>query len=159
MNTTNPQKSSPTRTRWGTTRIGGRSIHALAVAIPLGLLVSLGIAFAVQYWADIHENPLVEIGVVTMAVAPAALGLAYVLVVDRETILGASARPERSVESTWFQQAAAGSYTDLLFVTGIGAAVAAFTRWEAEVSIVLVGVILFAWVSFIIRYLVIKARS
>lgn len=153
------KQSTLTRTKWGSAKIGGRRIPALAIAIPAGLVIALGIAVVVQLAGGMNSDPLIGIPVVALALSPATMGAVYVFVVDRESIRGAVARPEESIESGWFEKAAAGSFTDILFVAGIGAAVAAFTRWEAEVSLVLGGLLIVAFASFGIRYLLMKGRA
>nr|NLD39822.1 hypothetical protein [Actinomycetales bacterium] len=153
----NSQQDS-TRSTWGRARIGGARVPALAIAVPVGLVLAIGIAFGVHYGGGTGEDPVLTIAIIALAVALPAIALIYAIVVDRETIKGAVARPEDSVEARWYEQAAFGAFTDLLLLSGIGAVVASFLRWEAEVNLVLGGLLLVAFVSFGIRYLVIRGR-
>ena len=80
------------KSTWGRTRPGG--MPALAVAIPAGLLLALGVALIAHFSGALPDEPLVTIPVFTLAGAGPLVGLVYALVVDRSTIKGAVARPE-----------------------------------------------------------------
>lgn len=152
-----PTTDTTQKSTWGRTSPGGTP--ALAIAIPVGILLALGVALVAHFSGALDADAAVTIPVFTLACAGPLIGLAYALVVDRDTLKGSVARPEDSVEARWFEQAAAGSFTDLLFLGGVGAVVASFTSWQAEVNLVLGGALLVAFVSFAVRYALIRARA
>lgn len=153
------QEGSTKRSRWGRTRVGGTWIPALAVAVPIGVALALGTALGVYYGGGLDSDPLLTVGILGVAIMFPAIALVYAIVVDRTTIKGAVARPEESIESRWYEKAAAGTFTDLLLVAGILAVVASFMTWTAELNLVFSGLILLAMVDFAIRYLLIRKRS
>lgn len=87
------------------------------------------------------------------------LGLAWAIIVDRDTLRGATADPEQSVESTWYDRAASGAFSDVLLITGLATTVIACTSIEISTVLALATVILIAMGSFTVRYLIQKRRG
>ena len=56
---------------------------------------------------------------------PVSTALAWVVLVDRSTITGASKNAEENVENLWFERAAMGAFGDLMLVIGLGTGVVA----------------------------------
>ncbi|MCQ1946762.1 hypothetical protein [Arthrobacter sp. zg-Y1116] len=106
-------------------------------------------------------NPALGFWVFFACIAMPAVALVYLLVVDRNTLIGATERPDDSVESGWIDKAAAGSFMDLILVLGVAATVLAFIPRELviDLKLVLPAVIALGFASFGIRYLVLRWKG
>lgn len=147
------------RSRWGYTK--HRRIPAVAAAVPLGLLLALAGGWLAVLSGVAGSHPLWGFWIFAAFLAGPCMALAYVLVVDRNSVEGAVDRPEESAESQWYNQAATGSFMDLLLVLGAGSTVLAFTPVElaVDVKLLLPAVLVLAYMSFGIRYLVIRRKA
>ncbi|WP_075890149.1 hypothetical protein [Actinomyces provencensis] len=153
MKETEPQNQR----RLGLTRPGG--VPALRVAVPLGLVASLtlGIARVVLVNPDGPYQWIAGV-ILGVCVAPCAIALAWVLVVDRTTLPGAVRNPEASVEGAWYSQAATISFHVVLVVCGLGSFLALF--WlPSAVSWTFSCVFLVAALAWGVSYLWIARRS
>ncbi len=150
-----------TRTRWGQAKFGGGRIPAVLFAIPGGLLLGAAGGWLAVGTGLAGSSPLLGFAVFTACLAMPAMALMYVLVVDRSTVEGAVDRPEESVEGKWYDKAASGSFTDLVLVLGVLAAVAAFVPADlaADLKLVLPAILAVCFASFGIRYLVLRLRG
>lgn len=147
--------SQNTKSRWGRARFGGGSGALIGLSILGGGLLSAGMG-ALFGLLVAQERPAfagVLFGVMTL---PATFGLMWAFLVDRRSLRGASENPEASIESRWYDKAASATFTDLLLVCGIGATIFTFTRVEANIGLVLAGVIVLAMADFAVRYQSIK---
>ncbi|MCC9174887.1 hypothetical protein [Arthrobacter sp. zg-Y179] len=152
---------APTRTKWGYAKFGTGRVPAAAVAVPGGLaLGAAGGRLAVLAGIS-GSNPALGFWVFAACIAMPAVALVYVLVVDRNTLIGATERPDDSVESGWIDKAAAGSFMDLILVLGAAATVLAFIPRElvVDLKLVLPAVIALGFASFGIRYLVLQRKG
>lgn len=143
------------RTTWGRARFGGGAAALLSASLMAGILTAAGCG-ALFSWLRNGENPLIEFAVMGAAVLPVAAALAWAVLVDRSTLAGAVDKPEDSVESSWYDKAASGAFTDILLVAGISCAAVAFLGIEGPASLVLAVVILFSMLDFGARYLWLK---
>ncbi|MCQ1987100.1 hypothetical protein [Arthrobacter sp. zg-Y844] len=107
------------------------------------------------------SNPALGFWVFAACIAMPAVALVYVLVVDRNTLIGATERPDDSVESGWIDKAAAGSFMDLIMVLGVAATVLAFIPkdFSVDLKLILPAVIALGFASFGIRYLVLRRKG
>jgi hypothetical protein len=146
------------RTRWGRTK-GGRA-PAMAVALPAGLALA-GITSAVAAWAGFGgSRPAIAAVVMAACLAAPAVLLVWVVVVDRQSLAGTADRPEESIESRWYDRAAAGAQTDVVLVAAIAAVVLAVAP-DVDVTpeLVLVGVIAVSFLCFAVRYQLLRRRG
>ncbi len=151
------------RTKWGLARFG-TNIPAIAVAIPIGVVVAALIGSAAAWITPLTgsdvPSPLLLGVIVAICTFPATLGLTYAVVIDRATLVGATDRPEESVESQWYTRAAAGALSDVVLVVGLAAFISAFIpTLEVRAYAVFAGVILLAAISCTVRYLVQRRRG
>ncbi|MFG6475613.1 hypothetical protein ACFXP7_04420 [Microbacterium sp. P06] len=149
------------RTKWGRVKFGAGRLPAMAVSVPLGLVLGAALG-AVAVWAGI-AGPIPALGGAAFAVCLAvpAVMLIWVLVVDRSTLEGASDQPEESIESRWYLQAAAGAQTDVILVASLGALALTLLPWggQLDARVVLLGIIGASFVSFSLRYLVLRRKA
>ena len=151
----------PARTKWGRARFGAGRTPAMALALPGGVVFgAAGGLLAVQAGVA-GADPLIGFLVFALCLTMPGVALAYVLVVDRRTIVGAAERPDDSVEAGWYEKAAAGSFTDLVLALGITSTVLAFLPQELrlDLALVLPAVLVLCAVSFGVRYLVQRGRG
>ena len=147
------------RTPWGTTKRGG--FPALGVAIPAGLALAAALGVVAAAMGATESNPMLGGVVFALGLALPLVALVYAVVVDRGTIKGAADRPEESVESGWYDRAAAGAFTDLVLLAGAGATILAFipANFPVDLKLVLPAVVLACFASFGIRYLLLRHRG
>lgn len=149
------------RTTWGRATFGGGRFPAMAIALPCGTVIAALLGLLAATLRIGEPNPFI-IGVVfVVCFIPPATMLVYILIVDRSTMKGAAERPEESVESGWYDKAAAGALTDIVIVAGITATVLSFIpdKLALEPGLLLAGVICLAFVSVGVRYLIQQHRS
>ncbi|MGO1591015.1 MAG: hypothetical protein ACTHW1_10720 [Ancrocorticia sp.] len=147
------------RSQYGRVKFGGGHLPALWLAAPIGLIFAIAIAAVAVATNSAGPRPIVGGTAITVVLIWPCLGLVWAMIVDRDTLRGATADPEQSVESVWYEKAASGAFSDILFIIGLGTAAVAFTGIEMSTVLVLAGVILIAMGSFAIRYLIQKRQS
>lgn len=149
---TSAHSSQRSRTRWGRPRFGGGERAMVALSLGVGGLLSAGVGWllVVVKPADVAWWVLLLVG--TLITLPASSMLAWAIFVDRRSLTGAVDAPEDSVEGHWYTQAAAGAFGDLLAVSGIGAAVFAFSSFDVDPMWVLMGLCYIAICDFGLRY-------
>lgn len=147
-------------TKWGKASFGGGKIPALSIALPVGIIISLLLG-AIAIWTGISgDQPVVVFTIFAAVTVIPAVMLSYVIIVDDATIQGAVARPEESIEQQWFTKASSGTLLDLVLVSGVLLMILAFIApIELDVRLVLAGVIGFAFVGTLIRYMVQRKRG
>lgn len=154
-------RETTARTRWG--RLKGRraSTSAMAVALPAGLVLGVALAAAAFAAGITGPVPLLGAAVFALCFAVPSVMLVWVLVVDRSTLEGVSDRSEESIEARWHVEASAGAQLDVV----VGASLAAVlltvvpSATGVDARLVLVGVIGLSFVSFALRYQVLRRRS
>lgn len=144
----NEQQRAP---RWGTSRLGGGPALLWVMSGASGLVLASLIAGLFAFSQE-PERRWFVFALVCVCVLPASVLLGWALFVDRAKLPDAVRRPEQSIESEWYNRAAAGTFGDLLLVGGIGATGFAFVGIDAPITLVLAAVLLFAMLSFAIRY-------
>lgn len=149
------------RTKWGRTTFGGGRFPAMTVAIPCGLVIGALLGLLAASLGAGGSSPALVGTVFALCLAAPSTMLVYVCVVDRSTMEGAAERPEESVESGWYDKAAAGALTDIVLVAGVIATVLAFipTKFSLDPGLLLAGVIGLAFVSVAARYLLQRHRG
>ncbi|MBF4551565.1 hypothetical protein [Pseudoclavibacter sp. VKM Ac-2888] len=151
MDTERSSYTADTRSRWGRVKFGGRW-SALWLAIPSGLLLACAIATILVLTGSAGPHPLVGWFATVLVSFWACAGLVWALSVDRDSLRGATPRPEQSVESAWIERATSGAFGDTLLVTGLGTAVIAVGNLDIPALLALVAVIVVAMGSVSIRY-------
>ncbi|MGM1029706.1 MAG: hypothetical protein ACQEWM_07505 [Actinomycetota bacterium] len=139
---------------WGRARIGGRRHSALLIAVPIGIVLALGVGALAAWFGAAGRDPLAGAVAFALATVWPLVALAWILVVDRTTIRGALDRPEESVESAWIDAASQGAFRDTLGIAGLGAAALFVSGAEVPGSFALLAVVVVMMASFGIRYLV-----
>jgi hypothetical protein len=105
------------------------------------------------------QQPLLGAAVLAAAAVAPLTGLAWAILVDRNTLKEATARPEESVESRWYDTSAAGAFHDLLIVVGLATAVLFLTPLEIDGSSALLWVLIVGMLSVGVRYAVNQRRG
>lgn len=149
-----------TRTHWGRVRFAGGRIPAMAIAIPVGLVLATGVG-AITLWTGVArgEQALLIAGVFALIVSWGLVGLVWAALVDRSSLRGAIDKPDESIESTWLDAAMAGAFRDTIMLTGLSLAILAITGFEFDVVWALTGVLVVAFFSTFVRYLMAKKRG
>jgi hypothetical protein len=149
------------RTKWGRTKFGTGRTPAMAIAIPAGLVLAAAGGVLSVLVGVTAADPVLGFGVFTACLAMPAVALVYVLVVDRGTLRGATERPDDSVESRWYDQAASGSFMDLIAGLGITSIILVFIPGDfpVDLDLVLPAVLVVCFASFGIRYLVLRRKG
>ncbi|WP_232527820.1 hypothetical protein [Microbacterium suaedae] len=156
--TTKP--TTDARTRWGRIKFAGGRVPAMAIAIPAGLVLAVAAgALTLLTQVSEGEHALVVAGVTALVMSWGLIGLTWALVVDRASLQGAIDNPEESIESKWLDTAMAGALRDTIMLTGFALATLAITGFDIDALWALVGVILIAFSSTLVRYLMAKKRS
>ncbi|MCS3494739.1 hypothetical protein M2368_003771 [Arthrobacter sp. JUb119] len=143
------------QSKWGRSRFGGGSGALIAVSLSAGAVLSAG---AGVLFARLNAPEHFVLAALLMAAGllPVLSTACWALLLDRDTLRGATRNPEISVESQWYDRAAIGVFQDLLLVCGLGGAVFSFIQIQASLGLVLAGVVLLALLDFGIRYFIIK---
>ena len=133
MNTTaahgaanNVEQPKP-RSRFGHSKFGGSPAALIAGSIVAGLAAVF--AAALILWAIVRpeESTGLYLGVFTLCLFPVASAGAWVFMVDRDTIVGATPNPEESIESTWYDNAAQSTFHIILVIVGVLGVASVFT--------------------------------
>ena len=156
----NPESQADTRTRWGHTTFAGRRIPAMAIAIPLGLLLAVGAGGVTLLTGVAHgDEALLIAGVFAIVMSWGLIGLIWAIIVDRSSLKGALDKPEESIESAWLSTATTGAFGDTVMLTGFTLAVLAITQVDLDAIWALIGVLGVAFFSTFVRYFMAKKRG
>ncbi|WP_306234013.1 hypothetical protein [Agrococcus beijingensis] len=147
----NDTTASAPRTRLGRSRWGGGAA-ALVLGALLIALVLAGSMGALYAWLGESGGGRLRFAVMAAVTLPIGLALGWALLVDRSSVRGAAERPEESVESAWYQQAAEGTMRDMLITLGLGAAAFSITGLQVDSGMLLAGAVTLMMLSFLARY-------
>lgn len=147
--------TATTSTRWGKAR--NRHYSAMRIAAPLGILLAAASAALWGFIGPGSENPWLAITIFFAVTVAPWIMLIWAIVVDRNTISGATRRPEESVENQWLTQAAEISFFVVFMVTGVSSAVTSPFLGN-PVSLTLLAIALLAMITFGVSYLIVKRR-
>jgi nucleoside permease NupC len=149
------------RTKWGRTTFGGGRFPAMAIAVPCGMVLGALLGLLAASLGAGGSSPVLTGAVFALCLAFPSTLLVYVLVVDRSTMAGAAEKPEESVESGWYDKAAAGALHDVVLVAGVTASVLAFLpeKFLLDPGLLLAGVVGLCFASFAVRYLLLQRRG
>lgn len=151
--------STTRRTAWGRTRFGAGRLPALAVATPIGLVMAVAEALLfARFVGGPLPAPLLATIFSACVLVPNVL-LVWALIIDRTTLSGALERPEESVESQWYDEAARGAFHDTIAITGLALTFLAITGTHIDGVLALTGVLILAFLSTSIRYTVARSRG
>ncbi|WP_313823097.1 hypothetical protein [Citricoccus sp.] len=152
--TSGPQ-STPHRSRWGRARFGGGPGLLIAVSLLLGVIIAAGLAWLMSGLGG-HENPILMFWVALACLLPVGSMIPWVFLVDRNSLAGAVASPDDSIESSWYQKASSGAFTDLLLVVGLGTAAVSITGVQLSTDLLGLGLLVIMFACFGVRYLLQK---
>jgi len=133
----------------------------MAIAVPLGLILGAAGGWLAVLAGVVEQNPLLGFIVFASCLTLPGVLLAFVLVVDRKTLEGATETPNDSIESGWYDKATSGSFTDLLLILGVASAILSFipADFPVDLKLVLPAVLAAGALSFGIRYLVLRWKG
>lgn len=118
-------------TRFGRPKFGGTQTKLLTLSVAVG--VSLAAVAGAIMAAFIHDDsPLLAFAVYALCLLPVATTASWLVMVDRDTIRGATPDPENSIESHWYSQASENTLHAMLL--GIGGLGVVSTFWDFHVS-------------------------
>jgi hypothetical protein len=152
-------KGHVVRTAWGRARFGARTVPAMVPAVPVGILLAALVAAAATLAGFSPQRPLLGAAIVAALTVLPLCALAWAFLVDRDSLKGAAARPEESVESRWYDASAAGAFHDQLIVAGLGTAVLFLAPLEIDGSVALLAVTVAGMLSMGVRYTVSRRRG
>lgn len=144
----------PPRTKWGRSRFGGSGRALIAASLTVGAILSLGIAWAISLMGTTQDRPWLIYAIGVIVTLPVTAMGTWALLVDRSTLTGAPNDPDSSVESRWYDKAAAGAYHVLIATLGLGAALLAFLKVDISPPLLLMGVFGIGAAAFWISYFV-----
>lgn len=147
-----------TQTSMGRSRFGGSQATLLASSFGIGVLVSLGLA-ALAYFSRVHANPAFFASVLFLLSVLPASAFAWLFLVDRTSIRGATRNPEQSIESARMNKATSDAFTVVCVVAGLTAVIS--TIWPRSVDLSLAAAICCAVAlgSLALSYLVRSLRG
>lgn len=145
--------SSRGRTAWGATKKGRRGVGLWGPAVGIGAVIS-GVMAGLTYVLSPSPTPGLLAVVIAVVTLPVGITLGWALLVDRSSIKGAVQRPEESVESRWWDQAASGALMDGFAMIGLAAGAIVITGVEVAAENVLLALWVLLSVDVGIRYLV-----
>jgi len=132
------------RSRFGRAKFGGGPKTLIAVSVAVGLVLSIALSVIVALTV-LTENKALAVALFTAFTAPWLIAIVWLLLVDRDTIEGAINKPEQSIESRWYAQAAQDTVHALLWSVGVMGVASVFV--DASVSLgtatIVLGVFLF----------------
>ena len=133
MNTTathgaanNVEQPKP-RSRFGRSKFGGSPAALIAGSIVAGLAAAFAAALILRAIVRPEESTGLYLGVFALCLFPVASAGAWVFMVDRDTIVGATPNPEESIESTWYDNAAQSTFHIILVIVGVLGVASVFT--------------------------------
>ena len=147
-------------TGWGRTKFAGGRTPALAIAIPVDILIAAA-ASLIGLASGVIPDKIALLGTAVLALCLSApcIALVYALVVDRSTLRDATERPEESVETRWLDQASEGAFRDTILITGLALTGIALAGLRFDAMWALMGVLVVALLSCGIRYLIAKRQG
>ncbi|MGO1235331.1 MAG: hypothetical protein ACTHY8_01365 [Microbacterium gubbeenense] len=105
------------------------------------------------------DEALLIAGVFSIIMSWGLIGLIWALLVDRSTLRGVIDKPDESIESKWLDAAMSGAFSDTVMLTGFALAALAISGFEFDAMWALIGVIVIAFFSAFVRYLMAKKRG
>ena len=138
-------------TRFGRAKFGGSPRTLLALVVTCGICFALLTGWIAAQTTD-TERPFLVTALVAICVFPVASTGAWVVVVDRTTITGATRNPEQSIESSWYSGAATDSFHAALFAVGLLGFTSLFWQYALAISTVAIALGLFLMSVFCISY-------
>ena len=148
-----------TRSRFGRSKFGGSQATLITASIVVGLAIA--IAAALIFWAlgrPVDSTPL-YLSVFTLCIFPVASAAAWALLVDRNTVAGATPNPKDSIESTWYDNAAQTTFHIILVVTGAVGVASGFTEVKLSLSTFAIASYVVILIAFGTSYLLNKRRD
>jgi hypothetical protein len=132
-------------------------VRHLAAAVT-GLLVAAALGLLAALFGDADEAWLraVAFGVCTLG---PAYGLGWLLFVSGSSGPDPVVHPEESVEQTWWQRSASGSFLDLLVVAGVGATALSVTDLRVDATSALAALIVVGFADVAVRLTVLRRRD
>lgn len=146
------------RSRFGRPRFGGSTATLLSLSALAGIVGGTLLAWII---ATLASLPLTWMAIFAASAIPITASLAWVLMVDRDTLTGAPRNPEESVENVWLHKASSAALLDISGI--IGLTVLALTILGDRVSLSADTALMAVWfaglIDVFIRYQVLKRRA
>ncbi|MGV3016831.1 hypothetical protein [Rothia sp. 88186D007BW] len=152
MTTHKPQST------WGRSRFGGSQITLLLVSILGGALLAQLLAWGIITLRTDHITWW-WVPVASLALIPALAATLWAVLVDRNTIKGATRNPEASIENHWYGKAAETTFHLMLATMGLGAGAFAIFGWDVSPSLLLTATTLLAMLVFLVSYKVYQRKG
>lgn len=142
----------------GRPRHGGSTATLVAESVGIGLALSLAIT-GISYWVRQPDEVALYVGVFLACTLPISIMAGWAVLVDRDTIDGATPEPELSVESQWYDQAVSSTFHFMLVASGVACTI--FTWVDVQISAATASMVVAAtmMVVFGICYQVVKRRE
>ena len=161
----NPHAGARPQSRWGrSSRLGGGTRRLIGVSLGTGVLLTGALGLTAWGLSQAGPDPdLQRAWLVSLLAAafcyPGASMLAWVLLVDRESVRGAVKNTEDTVEGHWYEKATSGAFHDLLILLGLGGSVVTLAGWQIQTNLIVMGLLLFMAASTATRYLLQKRQG
>ncbi|MDO4821993.1 MAG: hypothetical protein Q4A03_08185 [Rothia sp. (in: high G+C Gram-positive bacteria)] len=152
MTTHKPQST------WGRSRFGGSQTTLLLVSILGGALLAQLLAWGIITLRS-EQVTWWWVPVASLAFIPALAATFWAVLVDRNTIKGATHNPEASVENYWYGKAAETTFHLMIAAMGLGAGAFAIFDWQVSPSLLLTSVTVLAILVFLVSYQVYKRKG
>lgn len=146
------------RTRFGKSKLGGGQATLIAASLALGIGVAAIFSVIVANTVLTENKPL-AIALFLAFTAPILCATFWALLVDRSTVAGAIDKPEDSIESRWYSQAAEDTLHTGLYAIGILGVASVFIDYSVNLGTAVMAVGIFQMVVFGIAYRVRKRKE
>lgn len=156
---TAPVSQNQSTSRWGRSKFGGGTGRLALISIAGGAVFATLIAILYFLFQGDGPNGLLRTLLVGVIMTPPAAVAVYALCVDPLSLEGATRRPEESIETLWYQQAAADAFAAVIGVGGLAAGGFALSGRDMDAATVLTVVVFGATLVFAVSYLVRKQRA
>lgn len=155
-----------TTSRWGRSPVlGGGTGRLIAVSLLGGFVLAAALAAGATYLGrvtnpDLPSNWNWVFPIIAFAFfLPALFGALWALLVDRETLRGATRNPEQSVEGHWYTSAAKSTFDISLPIIALLAGLFSITRWQVNSGLLLMAVAIGMMLIFVASFILTRRRA
>lgn len=143
--------------RWGRSRFNG--VPTMRLAIPVGVALAIGYGM-VHVLVFNPDGPMKWVAglILGACLAPCAVALVALLILDRSTLPGAVAKPEQSIEGAWYAKAAEWAFNSFIAILGVAAGVTSSLQLTT-ISLTLAAAWVVLVLCFGVAYLIQRIRS
>lgn len=153
------EPNTPTRSALGRAKFGGGTGTLVTVSLIAGAVTAALIGYLASLSKFADHSALGWI-VFTAAFFPIFTAVYWALLVDRSTMTYAPRDPESSIESSWYQKAASGTFTFLLGGLGVALFVTTlFVDLTLKLDDVILVILVLTMLTFGVNYLIVRRRE